>query len=269
MKDRGSDASPPLPVESCSWRTPHWSPAHHCRTPCHRAGRIRGEPKSGRLGLRRKRGPPSHRDFGRQDRIESIRGNQFTTVRADVPYTQNRLGWQLTLYGQVVVKRVRGSEVLRDDAQVRTNLKLGEVDVGRPWARSDVGKLIGDGKSAGDIMEGVGKRRIVEVCSSGGIRHSQSVQAKGSDSQVLQVQFLFTTVEVQTEAAADGRLAVSTCQAPTPIRGVCKTRSRTNVVVFGACSSVGIATWVPRQGITKGSRGEDLRLHAGLEANTG
>src|ERR1700694_534540 len=207
-------------------------------------------------------------DVRRNDGIECIGGDQFAAVRADVPYSHDRLARQLTFYGQVVVKRMRGSKVLRDHAQVRTNLKLCKINVGSSWARCSVGKFIGDRKSASDIVKRIGKRRIVKICLTGGIRHSQRVQAKGSNPQVLQVELLFASIEVETEAAADGCLPAPTRQVSTPIRSVSKSRPRTDVVEFGTGASVRVAAGIARQGIPYWSSGKYFRLQARLDAHT-
>src|SRR5581483_5873781 len=109
-----------------------------------------------------------------------------------------------------------------------------------------------------DIRERIRERRM---CGSIGAGAERRV------AQVLEIQFFFRTVEVQTKTATDGELARTTGQLVISIGAVRKTDARPDVVVLCRRTTVLIATLISRKYIAKGCSWENGRLLVGPEAH--
>src|SRR5580704_4014778 len=186
----------------------------------------------------------------------------------DIANAQNHLARYLSLHGQVVVKGVRSCEVVRDHTEVEAKgLKLSEIDARRSRSGRFVRERIRKREAAGDIRKRIWKRRRVRVGGGRTARHSQRIQAKRGDPQILQVEFLFTAVKVKPKSGADRGLARSAGHAPSPIWRVRETQAWSEVIVLCAGTALSVAALVACQSVARGSRGEDRRLQDGLEAD--
>src|ERR1700676_3031873 len=144
-------------------------------------------------------------------------------MRSDVPNPEKQLAGELTLERKVVVKCVRRSEILWNHAQVWPDLELSEINVGSACCRRGVGKLVGNREAAGDIMERVRKGRIKAVFTARRIRNSKAVKSERCDTQVLEIEFFFSAIEIQTKSAANRSLSTAAKQAATPAGSVRET----------------------------------------------
>src|SRR5579872_4198179 len=149
---------------------------------------------------------------------------QVPALRADVSNLRNHGSGELALNVQVVIHRVRRREIRIDDIDAQRE-KLREIHTAA-FLRRREREFVGDALAGADVGERVRKGWAAADFADTG-RH----QGERYRAQILSGKLAFRTVEVHAKTASDHKLLAGPAAQRAPIRAVCETAARTNVVV--------------------------------------